>query len=232
MPTTKRIDGNYTISTLNDADNVVVNTHTVDINGNLDVVGLTSLVGNVAISGNLNVAGNLTYINVTELNVTDPFILVNASNTGSYAANSGILTHVSNTVYAGIRYNSNVDAWQVSSDTSQSGEVGLWQDLVQGNVITQAAGELYQIQYNAGVATGYALAANANFTYDDANSAMTLQGNLVLGNVATIPLAVSNTVTLFHNAQGAGGTGVYVKSTTVEDELVSKNTAMLFSIIF
>jgi hypothetical protein len=51
MPTTKRIDGDYTISTLNDADNVVVNTHTVDINGNLDVVGATSMVGNVAISG-------------------------------------------------------------------------------------------------------------------------------------------------------------------------------------
>ncbi len=232
MPTTKRIDGNYTISTLNSADNVIVNTHTVDINGNLDIVGATSMVGNVEISGNLNVAGNITYINVTELTVTDPFIAVNASNTGSYAANSGILTHISNTVYAGIRYNSAVDAWQASSDTSASGETGLWLDLVQGNVITQAAGNIYQIQYNAGDAEGYALAANVNFIYDAANSAMVLQGNLVLGNVATVPSATANAVTLFHNAQGGGGTGVYVKSTSVEDELVSKNTAMLMSIIF
>jgi hypothetical protein len=232
MPTTKRIDGDYTISTLNAADNVVVNTHTVDINGNLDVVGLTSLVGNVAISGNLNVAGNLTYINVSELNIRDPFILVNASNTGTYAANSGILTHTSNTVFAGIRYNSIVDAWQASDDTDATGETGLWLDIALGNVITSAAGNIYQIQFNAGAAQDFAFAANANFTFDAANSAMALQGNLVLGNVANSPSATANSVTLFHNAQGAGGTGVYVKSNTVEDELVSKNTAMLFSIIF
>ena len=232
MPTTKRIDGNYTISTLNAADNVVVNTHTVDINGNLDVVGLTSLVGNVEISGNLNVAGNLTYINVSELNVKDPFILVNASNTGTYEANSGILTHTSNTVFAGLRYNSTIAAWQASDDTDATGETGLWLDVALGNVITRAAGNIYQIQFNAGEAQDYQLAANANFIFDAANSAIALQGNLVLGNVANSPSATANSVTLFHNAQGAGGTGVYVKSTTVEDELVSKNTAMLFSIIF
>lgn len=232
MPTTKRIDGNYTISTLNDADNVIVNTHTVDINGNLDVVGATSMIGNVGINGNLLVTGNVTYINVSELNIKDPFIMVNDSDTGDYAANSGILTHVTDTVYAGLRYNSETEAWQASSDTSPSGETGLWLDLAQGNVITRAAGDLYQIQYSAGDTGQFQLAANINFLYDEANSAAVLQGNLVLGNVGAVPAATANATTLFHNATGSGGTGVYVKTTDIEDELVSKNAAQLLAIIF
>ena len=67
MATYKRIDGDYAITTLNSADNVTITTHTLEVVGNLDV------------------SGNLTYINVTELNIQDPFILLNASNTGTYA---------------------------------------------------------------------------------------------------------------------------------------------------
>jgi hypothetical protein len=67
MPTYKKIDGDYTITSLNSSDNVIVNTNTFTLNGNLDVVG------------------NITYIESTELLVDDPFITVAANNSGTVA---------------------------------------------------------------------------------------------------------------------------------------------------
>jgi hypothetical protein len=65
-----------------------------------------------------------------------------------------------------------------------------------------------------------------------ANVKVTLQGHQVFGNIATAPAAVANSVAVYHNAKGSGGTGLYVKSPSVEDELVSKSKAIVFAIIF
>ena len=89
MNTKKRIDGDYTIETINGGDRVIINTTAV------------------AVTGNLEVSGNLTYINTEQLDVKDPFILLNNSNTATYSANSGLITHKSASTYAGIRYNNN-----------------------------------------------------------------------------------------------------------------------------
>lgn len=209
MPTYKRIDGDYTISTINSGDNVIINTHTVSVNGNLDVVG------------------NLTYINVTELNVKDPFIILNASNTGAYSANSGVLTHISSSSYAGIRYSSGTNQWEVSTDTSASGETGAWTPIQTGNTATPG-GANTQVQFNDAGALG----GNANFTYNKTSSTVTLSGPLALGNLGATPSTTSNAATLYNNIEGSGGTGVYVKSSTVDDELVSKSAAIVFAIIF
>ena len=72
MSAYKRIDGDYVITTINETDNVVVQAHTVKIEGNLDVIG------------------NITYIESTDLEVTDPFITLAANNNGGYS-NVGIL---------------------------------------------------------------------------------------------------------------------------------------------
>lgn len=208
MAAYKRIDGDYNIITLNSEDNVIVDTHTLEVRGNLDV------------------SGNLTYINVTELNVTDPFILLNASNTGSYASNAGVLTHKTATTFAGIRYNDTAGEWQISTSTSTSGETGTWVPIATGS--TTAAGNTGEIQFN----TSGSFDASSNLAFDAGNSKLTLQGHEVLGNIATAPSAVANSVAIYHNAEGSGGTGVYVKSSTVEDELVSKSKAIVFAIIF
>jgi hypothetical protein len=209
MATHKRIDGDYHITTINSVDNVFITTHTVSVAGNLDVTG------------------NLTYINVEELNIRDPFILLNSSNTGSYASNSGILTHKTSSDYAGLRYNNVTSAWQVSSSTDATGETGSWTDLVVGNAGSPGGSNTY-IQYNdAGTFGG-----DAAFLFDVATDKVQLQGHFVLGNIGTAPSTVSNAVALYHNAQGSGGTGVYAKSATVEDELVSKSAAIVFAIIF
>jgi hypothetical protein len=208
MATYKRIDGDYAITTLNSVDNVTITTHTVEIVGNLDV------------------SGNLTYINVTELNIQDPFILLNASNTGSYASNSGVLTHTSVSTFAGIRYNSTATQWEVSSSTDTTGLAGTWSAIATGNATVGGANT--QVQFNDGGSFG----GNANLTFDKSVSKLTVLGHMVLGNIGTTPIATANAAALYNKAVGSGGTGVYVKSSTVDDELVSKSAAIVFAIIF
>ena len=208
MATYKRIDGDYAITTLNSADNVTITTHTLEVVGNLDV------------------SGNLTYINVTELNIQDPFILLNASNTGSYASNSGVLTHTAASTFAGIRYNATATQWEISSSTDTTGLAGTWSAIATGTATV--AGANTQVQFNDGGAFG----ANANLTFDKAVSKLTVLGHMVLGNIGTTPSSTANAAALYNNVEGSGGTGVYVKSSTVDDELVSKSAAIVFAIIF
>ena len=208
MATYKRIDGDYAITTLNSADNVTITTHTLEVVGNLDV------------------SGNLTYINVTELNVKDPFIVLNSSNTGSYPSNSGVLTHTAVSTFAGIRYDATAGQWELSSSTDATGLTGTWTAIATGSATV--AGANTQVQFNDGGAFG----GNANLTFDKAVSKLTVQGQMVLGNIGTTPSSTANAAALYNNVEGSGGTGVYVKSSTVDDELVSKSAAIVFAIIF
>lgn len=209
MTTQKRIDGDYVVTTLNSFDNVIVDTHTLEVRGNLDVVG------------------NLTYINVDELNIRDPFIILNSSNTSTYAANSGVLTHQTDTTFAGIRYNEPLGIWELSSNTSSSGETGTWVEISTGGNLA-AGGANTDVQFNDAGSFG----GNSNFSFDFAVSRLTLQGHEVFGNIGTAPAAVANSVAVYHNAEGSGGTGLYIRSTATQDELVSRSKAIVFSIIF
>lgn len=210
MTTYKRIDGDYYIQTINDDDYVYIDTHTLDV------------------SGNLNVAGNLTYINVTELNVTDPFIVLNSSNTGTYPPNAGVLTHKTSSDYAGIRYNRNSDAWELSTSTSASGTTGSWTSIATGNTTTPAGGSNTEIQFNDAGSFG----GNVAFTFNYTTKAVGLDGKIVLADQASTPSLVANSTVLYANTQGSGGTGLYFVDGTTSDELVSKAKAIVYSIIF
>jgi hypothetical protein len=205
MATHKRVDGTYYINTINSVDNVEITTHTVKVFGNLDV------------------QGNITYIDTTELDITDPFITLAANNTGAYS-NVGILaqkTSAPNT-FASLRWNTTSGTWQISPDNVT------FSDIAAGNTSTTPGGVNTDIQFNNAGAFG----GNVNYSFDVANARVTLQGHQVFGNIATAPAAVANSVAVFHNAEGSGGTGLYVKSPSVEDELVSKSKAIVFAIIF
>jgi hypothetical protein len=205
MATHKRVDGTYYINTVNSIDNVEITTHTVKVFGNLDV------------------QGNITYIDTTELEVTDPFITLAANNTGAYS-NVGILAQKASApnTYASLRWNTTSGTWQISSDNST------FVDIASGNTSTTPGGANTDIQFNNAGGFG----GNVNYSFDVANARVTLQGHQVFGNIATAPAAVANSVSVFHNAEGSGGTGLYVKSPSVEDELVSKSKAIVFAIIF
>lgn len=104
MNTKKRIDGDYYIETINTEDRVYINTNTMEVDGNLVV------------------SGNITYINTEILDVKDPFIVTNSSNTSTYASNAGLLTHKTASTFAGIRYNTTDNKWEISTSTSSTGE--------------------------------------------------------------------------------------------------------------
>jgi hypothetical protein len=89
------------------------------------------------------------------------------------------------------------------------------------------AGSNRNIQFN----NSGSFAGNANFSFNFANSQVTLTGSQAFGNTAT-PANVSNSVTVYSNAVGSGGTGLYITSSAAADELVSKSKAIVFAIIF
>lgn len=205
MATHKRVDGTYYIETVSSDDNVEITTHTVKVFGNLDV------------------QGNITYIDTTELEITDPFITLAANNTGAYS-NVGILAQKTSSpgTYASLRWNTTSDTWQISPDNVT------FTNIASGNTATSPGGVNTNIQFNNASSFG----GNVNYSFDTANARVTLQGHQVFGNIVTAPTAVANTVAVYHNATGSGGTGLYVKSPAVQDELVSKSKAIVFAIIF
>lgn len=230
MATFKRVDGDYSITTVNSTDNVNITTHTVHVYGNLDVVG------------------NVTYIESTELKVDDPFITVAANNVGAGNSaafpNQGLVTQTGGNTFAGLRFHNDTGEWQISASVDAAGEpISAYQPI---GVATAGlpGGPLDSIQYNAGSGT---FGGNSGFTYDVANAQVQLtstelliqsanasiDGAVVLANIATVPAAaVANSVQLFHNAAGSGGTGLWFQDPATSDELVSKSKAIVFSIIF
>lgn len=208
MKNFKRVDGDYTIELINDTD----------------VLTLDSEV--VSVTGNLEVRGNVTYIDTEQLQVQDPFLELNKSNTSSYASNAGILTHVTSSNFAGIRYNTTTNVWELSSSTTD-GEDGTWEEIgtaVAGSV----AGSNTHIQFNNAGSFG----GEAAFTYDYNANQMGLDGSISLTDQSTEPNNVSGSTVLYANTAGSGGTGVYFVDGSTSDELVSKSKAIVFGIIF
>ena len=181
--------------------------------------------GTLTINGNVDVIGNISY--VTDLKVNDAFIIVAGNNTGTVTSMGLVAQKTANT-FAGLRYNTITSQWEISSTVYANGApVGSsYSPIATGT--PAAAGSNTQIQFNS----DNLFSANANLTYDYVTSKLTLKGYEVLGNIGTAPTAVSNSVAIYNNAEGAGGTGLFVTSTTVTDELISLTKAKLFAIIF
>jgi NADH-quinone oxidoreductase subunit K len=170
---------------------------------------------------------NKSSINVDELNITDPFILLNASNTATYSANSGVLTHITSNTFAGIRYSDDSGSWEVSSSTSSSGETGTWVPIATGNTVVPG-GSNTAIQFNDNGTFG----GNAAFAFDYATSQLTINGTTAMGYTNVPPTVVANSATMVANVPGSGGTGIYFNNNSNQDELISKSKAIVFSIIF
>ena len=187
-------------------------------------------VGTIYIDGNLDVAGNITY--VTELAVDDAFIQVAANNDGS-VKDMGLVATINTSLnrYAGIRYDDTVGAWQISTSTYSNGapNTAAYSNIATTAAAQSAAGNTTQVQFNDGGVFG----ASANLTFDKTtNQFGVFTGSQVLGNVGTAPTAVSNAVVMYNLAPGVGASGVYARTSTTQDELISLTKARLFAIIF
>jgi hypothetical protein len=183
-------------------------------------VGIFTInAANTIFNGNLTYTGNLTTV--------DDFIVVGANNTGA-VGNLGLLAglDVGTNSYAGLRFNADVNAWQISANVYGNGAPNTaYANIATGNATVGGANT--QIQFNDSSSFG----ASANLTFDKSTNRLTLTGHQALANVAT-PANVSNSVVIYSNVVGAGGTGLYFTSAAANDELVSKSKAIVFSIIF
>jgi hypothetical protein len=209
MTTYNNISGDYNIVTVDPTSNVIITTKTMVVDGNLDVMG------------------NLTYIESTQTQVTDPFIQLAANNTGG-VSNVGIIATKTANTNAGLRFNSTSNSWQVSSSVNSDGTaIAPYANIVTGTALT-VGGANTNIQFNDSGALG----GTGNLLFDKStNQLSVLNGDIRLGNVGTSPTAVANSVVIYNNTSGGGGTGLYVKSTTSDDELISKSKAIVYSII-
>lgn len=182
--------------------------------------------GTIYLDGSLDVTGNITY--VSEIAVNDAFIIVAANNTGT-VTDMGLLAQKGTNSFAGLRYDT-ANGWQISSNVTSTGaEIAPYENIATTVSAANAAGSNTQVQYNNGGVFG----ANANFTFDVANSRLTLSGHQILSNIGTTPTAVSNSVAIYNNAPGAGATGLYtVGTSTTADEVISLTRARLYAIIF
>jgi hypothetical protein len=184
-------------------------------------------IGTIYIDGNLDITGNITY--VSEIAVNDAFIIVAANNNGTVNDMGLVATKVANSAYAGLRFDVAANAWQISSSVYANGApISAYQNIPVGGGNAFVAGSNTQVQFNeAGV-----FGASANLTFDYSDNKLTVQGHEVLGNIVTTPVYAGNGVALYNKVQGGGGTGLYVINSSVDDELVSKSKAIVFSIIF
>jgi hypothetical protein len=189
------------------------------------IITVAGGTGNLTINADLDVVGNITYIDSTELRVTDPFITVAAENNGAIQS-MGLVAQKTTTTWAGLRFNTVSSSWEVSPAVdANGGPVTPYSALSTGSVLPGAPAN--SIQYNS----SSTFTGNAALTFDDAVSKLTLIGHQVFGNVA-LPSNVANSVALYSNAVGSGGTGLYFTSSVANGELVSKTKAIVFGIIF
>ena len=154
------------------------------------------------------------------------FLTVAANNTSGAITDGGVLMRTGASTYAGLRFDSQSNVWQISANVYSNGSpITSYANIATGNATV--AGANTNIQFN----DDGSFAGNANFKFDFANSQVTLKGSQSFGNTAT-PTNVSNAIVLYGNSVGSGGTGLYVTSASAADELVSKAKAIVYSIIF
>ena len=199
MSTYKNVNDNYTITCQNGTGIFTVNAANINFNGQVTQIGNTTVVYD--------------------------FITVAANNNGSIS-DMGLLAQKNTTNFAGLRFDTVANAWQISSSVTATGAaIAPYQTISAGTA--SAAGSNTQIQFNNNGTFG----ASANLSFDYAANVLTLSGAQVLINSAT-PANVANSVALYSNTVGAGGTGLYFTSSAANDELISKSKSILYSIIF
>ena len=138
-------------------------------------------VGIFTINAQTVFAGNVTY-DYPALS-TSAFITVAANNTGvitdmGLLAQTGGGTDIANGTFAGLRFDTIANAWQISNSvTSNGAPVSSYANIATTESLV--AGSNTQIQYNANNSLG----ASGNLVFDYANSVLTLSGIEALVNV-------------------------------------------------
>ena len=208
-----KIAGNYYLVTVEpdtgevSSDNIIVETNTFKVKGNLSVTGDT------------------TMINVEETTIEDPYIVLGSNNDGEFPE-VGIIAQTDTDQLAGLRYNSITTRWEVSDDVDLQGN-GIYQTLATTEDASPG-GNINSVQFNAG---GDVFGGADYFTIDTSNNVTSIDGAHALLEQETEPNSVANATVVYGGNAGLGDSGVFVKSTTDTDEIVAYKRAKKLALI-
>jgi hypothetical protein len=161
--------------------------------------------------------GNVTYTVPTI--TTDPFITVAANNTGAIT-DMGLLGQTGANTFAGLRFDTLVNAWQTSNSVTSNGAP----ITAYANINTPPAGPDTAIQFNANGVFG----GNSNLTFNTSTNLMALTGNLsVSGNVTAqninaninITSASANIIYVAKNGSSSNTGGLTSPLLTIESAM-------------
>lgn len=189
------------------------------------IITCDSGIGNLILNANLDVYGNISYVN--NLSVDDAFITVAANNTGAVTS-MGMIAQKSSNTYAGLRFNSLTSDWEISPSVTSDGTAVSPYVAIGSGSGSSPGGPANSLQFNDSGSFG----GSANLSFDNTLNQLILTGSQIYSNIGNAPVPIANSVALYGNTPGHGGTGLYVISPTVNDELISANQAFVYSIIF
>jgi hypothetical protein len=231
MNTTKRIFGDYIVNTVDSvgdiSNEVTFNTLKVNINGDLDVFG------------------TVNKITETELEVVDKSITLNTGEAGDGITggagdkHSGIIVDRGNYDDVGLRYNEEEGSyighgiWELTQDGTTWYPILTDLDLDDflKNVVEDETPQLGgDLDVNGFTITS---ASNGDVVIDaHGTGQVKVDHVLSLEDQILTPAPVTGYNKLYAKTPSAGGSGLFVSNDDVEDELVSKTKAVIYSIIF
>ena len=214
MSTTKRILGDYEIQTIdsdgNPAGEVTVTSETFRVKGDLVVTGET------------------TSVSETNLSISNNTILVNEGETGAgvTAGEAGLIVDRGTESDAVLRWNETTDSWEIGLDGGSFSSLGGLQNVVE-DITPQLGGNL-DVNSQSIIST-----SNGDIVLaPDGTGSVTHDAPTKLINQPSTPSSTAGYNTLYAQTPAAGGTGLFVNNSTVNDELVSKSKAIVYGIIF
>lgn len=236
MSTTKRVSGDYRIVSVNKATgaNVLIDTHTLEL------------------SGNLVVRGTSTEINVEQTTVEDPIITLGKNNTGALK-DLGLevvietLTQGGPSQKAGLRWNSNLDRWEISqpyvSDPNDDPLViaaarnsATWDPIQSGGAFTLFSDPSPTLSNTLDL-NGQVVTSPNDIRLIAGSGSVEIGQNLKVIHDTSDPTTQPGFTIIYAKEMGTGGTGLYAAcndtaGVPVQEELVSRSKAIIFSIIF
>lgn len=205
MPQITRFNGDYTFEGADTTSNVIVNTH--------------SLV----VAGNLKVTGTTTSVNSTNTQITDNIITLNKGETGygvtaiysGIEVDRGLLNQNSS-----IRWNESLTRWELTSDGSTYVP------------ITTGGAGLPNVKEDTAPQLGGNLDVLSRTIFSSNNEIIKHDTNVAIKNSTIAPSYYSGYNVVYAQTPSSGGSGIFItNSTTQQQELVTKTKAIVFALI-
>lgn len=220
--TIKKIQGNYSV-------------YTVGLDGVTTSGNISLTTQNVNIYGNLTVSGTTTTIDTENSVIADKIVTLNRGETGAGVSGdgySGIEIDRGTELNAVLRFNENLDVWEVSADgvnfdpIATSGSGGALTELLQ-DTSPQLGGNLDINGFSIVSTTNQDIVINPNGT-----GVLEVGAPIKIEEQASDPSPITGFTILFVKNDTTGGSSIYYTNDQGSDELVSKRKAKKYGLIF